>query len=174
MFEDKEDCDVVIKVKETEFPAHKAILKARSPVFASTLRHEMKEKKTGIIDIQDCEPSIFSHFLCFLYCEELNTLSDENVFGLYTLADIYDIPDLREICREFMKVNISTETFCDTITLALNHSEAELVKFSTDFFIKNAQKIIETVKWQSFLAQNPTQSNELFIKLLASNKNSNA
>ena len=170
MFENQEDCDVVIRVKEKEFPAHKNILKVRSLVFASMLRHDMKEKQTGIIDIQDCEPSVFSDFLRFLYYKEISSLSEENVFDLFTLSDKYDVPDLRERCMEFMKANLSVETFCDTITLALTHTETELIQLCTELFIGNAEKIIETVKWQSFLAHNPTQSNELFIKYVASKK----
>ena len=130
----------------------------------------MKEKQTGIIDIHDCEPAVFSDFLRFVYYEEINNLSEENVFGLFTLSDKYDVPDLRAICMEFMKANLSVETFCDTISLALTHTETELIKLCTDFFIGNAEKIIETVKWQSFLLQNPIHCNELFIKYVASKK----
>ena len=130
----------------------------------------MKEKQTGIIDIQDCEPAIFSEFLHFLYYEGISNLSAENVFGLFTHSDKLDVPKLKEMCMEFMKINLSVETFSDTITLALTHTEMELIKLCTDFFIRKAEKIIETYKWQSFLAHNPTQSNECFIKLFASKK----
>ena len=174
LFENQEDCDVVIRVKEKEFPVHRNILKVRSPVFASTLRNDMKEKQTGIIDIQDCEPAVFSEFLRFLYYEEISNLSEENVFGIFTLCDKYDVSDLREICMKFMKANLSVKTFGDTVTFALMHTESELIKFCVDFFIKNAQKIIETVPWQSLLAQSPIQCNELFIKPLASKNSLNA
>lgn len=170
LFLKKENCDVVIKVKGQEFPAHKIILEARSPVFASTFRNDMKERATGIVEIEDCDPSCFSNFLCFLYCGD-GGISQENVFSLFTVADKYDVQDLRTKCLEFIKNNLSIDTFCDTITLALQHSETELIKLSTDFFTKNAPKIIVTVKWQVFSAENPTQSNELFIKLLVPDVN---
>lgn len=168
LFLKKEDCDVIIKVKGQEFPAHRAILRARSPVFASTYRYDTKEKETGIIDIEDCEPFSFSDFLCFLYCGDMDIVSVENVFSLFTAADKYDVEDLRAKCVAFMKENLSVETFCDTITLALQHSETELVTLATNFFNKHALKIAKTIKWQLFSAKNPTQSNELFIKALAS------
>lgn len=158
---------MIIKVNGQEFTAHKNILQARSPVLACTFRHEMKERITGIMEIEDCDPSCFSDFLCFLYCGEAKTISEENVFSLFTLADKYDVQDLRIACIKFMKNTISIDTFCETITLALQHSDTELINLTTDFFTKNAPEIIRTMKWKLFLAENPTEGNELFIKLLA-------
>lgn len=172
LFINKEDCDAVIKVKGEEFPVHKAILKARSSVFKSTFRTDMKEKATGIVEIDDCDPSSFSNFLCYLYCADEGVISKENVFSLFTAADKYDVQDLREKCLEFMKDNLTVETFCDAITVALQHSETALLKFATNFFRKNAAKIVVTVMWQLFAAENPTHSNELIVKLLLPDTNS--
>ena len=72
---------------------------------------------------------------------------------------------------EFIKDNLNVDSFCDTIVLALKYSEAELLKLSTDFFVKNLHKIIVTVKWQSFITENPIQGNELMIKALLPNNN---
>ena len=164
----KEDCDVLLKVQGHKFEAHKIILKARSPVLASTFRNDMKEKATGVVDIEDCDPSSFSDFLCFLYCGDKKIISKSNAFNLFVTADKYDVQDLRAQCLIFMKENLCIDTFCDTMTLALRHSESELVKLTTDFFVENATEIIKTVKWQSFLSENPTAGNELFLKFASS------
>lgn len=102
----------------------------------------------------------------------MSVISEENVFSLFTVADKYDVQDLRAKCMKFVYEHISIHTFCDTIALALRHSETELIKLATDFFTKNAPKIIVTVKWQVFLQENPTQSNELLVKLLVNNQSS--
>ena len=170
LFLSKEDCDVIIKVKGEEFPAHRAILRARSSVFASTFRYDMKERATGIIEIEDCDPSSFSDFLSFLYCGKIDCLKTENVFNLYTTADKYDVQGLKLQCLEFMKNNLSVDTFCETITLAVQYVEKELIEFVTDFFAKHFQEIIVTVKWQSFLVENPIQGNEIMIKALVLKK----
>lgn len=69
-----------------------------------------------------------------------------------------------------MKKNLSIDSFCGTIALALKHSEKQLIELTTDFFKQNFPKIILTVKWQSFLIENPIQGNELLIKALSLNK----
>lgn len=99
-------------------------------------------------------------------------ISQENVFSLFNSANKYETVDLRAKCTEYMKKNLSVDTFCDTIILALRHSETDLLKLATDYFIKNASKIIITPQWQSFLAENPTESNDLLVKLLAKKESS--
>lgn len=170
LFLKQENCDVIIKVKGQEFLAHRNILAARSPVFASTFKSDMKEKATGIVDIEDCDPSSFSDFLCFLYCGNIENLSSENALSIFTIADKYDVQDLRSECLEFIKKTLSVDTFCDAITLALQHFEKELIELAIDFYATHFQEIIVTVKWQSFVVENPIQSNEIMVKALVSKK----
>lgn len=70
-------------MKGHEFPADRNI-QARSPVYAYTFRHDMKERSAGILDVKDCDPSSFLDFLCFLYCGDLENFSMENVFSFFT------------------------------------------------------------------------------------------
>lgn len=170
LFLKREDCDVILKVQGQDFPAHRNILRARSPVFASTFRNDMRERATGIVDIEDCDPFSFSDFLCFLYCGNTENLTTDNVFSLFTVADKYDVKDLRSECLEFLKDNLSVDNFCEIVTLAFQHLERELIELTADFFAKNLQEIIVTVKWQSFVVENPIQGNEIMIKSLVSKK----
>lgn len=148
LFLKKEDCDVIIRVKKHEFPAHKVIPKARPDVFATALRNDMKEQDTECLDIENCEPSVFYDFLCFLYSEDENSISAKNVIDLFSIAEKYDVPDLKEKCIEFMKENLTIETFCDTIAMAFQYSQTNLINVSTKFFVENAPRIIQTDKWQ--------------------------
>lgn len=74
LVQNQENCDVVLRLRGREFQAHKEILTARSPVFTSAFRNDMKEKTTGIVDIEDCEPSTFPDFLRFLCGEDAHAL----------------------------------------------------------------------------------------------------
>lgn len=168
LFLNQKDCDVILRVDGQDFRAHRTILAARSPVFESTFQNEMKENTTGTVDIEDCDPSCFPDFLCFIYCGDVDAISKTNVFGLFTIADKYDVQDLKSKCVEFMKENMSVDTFCDTIALAHRHCKLELTNFATDFFLRNTQKVIATAEWQSFLTKYPKQSNDLFMKFAAS------
>ena len=112
-------------MKGQEFPAHKLILKARSPVFASMFRSDANEKRSNVVDIDDCDPSIFSDFLYFLYGGSIEYHSrdnDENLSkacNLFTLADKYNVGELRSQCWEFMINNLSPENFSEIMSLPL-------------------------------------------------------
>lgn len=170
-FQKKEDCDVILKVKGHDFPAHKTILRARSVVFDSIFRNDTKDKEVSILNIEDCDPSSFSDFLCFLYCGILDNLTTENVFGLFHTAYKYDVQDLRLWCLKFIKKNLSLKSFYNTVTLALQHCDEQLLQLSINFLAKNLQQVTMTDEWQSFLSENQMQCNRLVIRALKLNKN---
>jgi hypothetical protein len=90
--------DVVLIVKDKTFPAHKAILAARSPVFADEF--EKVQPVNGVrlqIRIDDVEPSTVENFLHFIYTgEPMGTLADEE---LLKLSHHYQLKTLSGLCK---------------------------------------------------------------------------
>ncbi len=94
--------DVEFNVKDQTFAAHKAILAARSPVFADEF--EKVQAVNGIrhqIRIDDVDPSTVENFLHFIYTgEPMGTLADEK---LLKLADHYQLTTLENLCQHALK-----------------------------------------------------------------------
>ena len=67
LFETQKFSDVTLCVGGKEFSVHKAILAARSPVFAAMFEHEMEEKKQNRVDITDMDPEVLREMLRFIY-----------------------------------------------------------------------------------------------------------
>lgn len=63
----------------------------------------MKMQDTCWLDIEDCDPSVFYDFLYLLYSENENSILQRNVIDLFTIAEKYDVPDLKERFIEFIK-----------------------------------------------------------------------
>lgn len=172
-----QDHDLVLKVKDEEFRAHRNILRARSPVFESMLRHDMIEKHSGTIDIPDCDPGAFEQFLLYLYSGEVETLDASVMLSLYYVADKYDMGHLKEQCREIIKNSMTPTNVSNVIQLALNHSDADVLERATDYFGKHVNVVLRTAEWQSFAKHHMMQAYELlFIKAadtFMSEKNSN-
>ena len=59
--------DVTLVAGEKEFRAHKLILSGRSPVFTQMFEHEMKEKSTNTVEIDDIEPEILEEMITYIY-----------------------------------------------------------------------------------------------------------
>jgi speckle-type POZ protein len=95
--------DVEFIVKDNKkFTAHKAILAARSPVFAD--KFEKKQQVKGgphQIRIDDVEPSTVENFLHFIYTgESMGTLADEE---LLKLAKRYKLTTLTGLCQHALE-----------------------------------------------------------------------
>jgi hypothetical protein len=132
------------------------------------LTHDSKEKNSGEIHIEDCDPDCFDEFLLFIYSGRAEHLTPDNALPLYYAADKYDFPDLKEQCVHFLETSLSTTSVFDVVLLAAKHGEEQLLRAATEYFSNNLKTILFTVEWQNFLAKNPVVGNELYIKSLQS------
>lgn len=165
LFFSEECTDVTLKVKEKKFSAHKAVLVARSPVFAAMFKNEMSEKKTGFVNISDCDVEAFNVFLLFLYSGNLD-LKKCNVCHLYKISDKYDVSKLKLICVDFMIQNLSAENIFEILILGDQFSESQLLAEVQWFFNKKFEEIVSSKNWESFLKNNFRLANGL-LKAMA-------
>jgi hypothetical protein len=92
--------DVEFVVKDKTFPAHRAILAARSPVFAAEFEKVQLDVPQQI-RIDNVEPSTVLNFLHFIYTgEPIGTFADEE---LLKLAAIYQLTILVGLCKLALK-----------------------------------------------------------------------
>jgi speckle-type POZ protein len=74
LFESQKFSDVLLVVNGREYYAHKAILAARSPVFAAMFEHEMEEKKQNKVEITDMDHEVLREMLRFIYTGKATNL----------------------------------------------------------------------------------------------------
>ena len=88
--------DIEFVVSGVGFDAHRAIVCARSPVFAVMLANEMLDSGTVRVEITDVSVETFRLFLQFLYTGSL----DESCFDekLKNCADKYQVTTLSNLC----------------------------------------------------------------------------
>jgi len=98
----KKMTDVEFLVGVEAFGAHRSLLSARSPVFASMFASGMKETKTGKVCIEDVDPTTFQQFLKFLYTGTFEPSSMDQ--DLFEVADKYQVETLMELCRPTTEV----------------------------------------------------------------------
>jgi speckle-type POZ protein len=135
--------DVEFVVKDKKFSAHKAVLAARSPVFAAEFTKEKPERKDDdgdglqqIIRIDDVDPASVEQFLYFLYTGEpmKSSLSNEE---LLNLAERYQVITLVNLCRAALK-NIDVKQMMSCLR-EINPDAAEMhmeAKFSDSVHIR--------------------------------------
>ncbi|XP_053698228.1 protein roadkill isoform X4 [Sabethes cyaneus] len=164
LFDNEKFSDVTLAVGGREFQAHKAILAARSPVFAAMFEHEMEERKQNRVAITDVDHEVLKEMLRFIYTGKAPNL-DKMADDLLAAADKYALEKLKVMCEEALCVNLSVETAAETLILADLHSADQLKAQTIDFINTHATDVMDTVGWKNMVTTHPHLINEAFRAL---------
>lgn len=164
LFESQRFSDVTLSVAGREFQAHKAILAARSPVFAAMFAHEMEERKHNRVEIQDVDHEVLREMLRFIYTGKATNL-EKMADDLLAAADKYALERLKVMCEEALCVNLSTENAADVLILADLHSADQLKAQAIEFINTHATDVMETQGWKSMIQSHPHLIAEAFRAL---------
>ena len=141
-FNNPEFSDVTIVCLDKKFHCHKAVLAARSDVFAAMFSHRAtKESESGEVVISDLEPDVLEQLLHFVYSDNVNAheiLSSAS--ALLTAADKYNIPKLKNICEQAICDNIDVANAADVLVLGYLHSAKNLQAVAVEFVTSNMTK----------------------------------
>ncbi|KAK7792671.1 hypothetical protein R5R35_012517 [Gryllus longicercus] len=154
LFENQKFSDVTLSVSGRELQAHKAILAARSPVFAAMFEHEMKERKFNRVEISDVDHEVFHEMLRFIYTgrsANLKKMAD----GLLAAADKYALERLKMMCEEALCTDLTIENASGILILADLHSADELKARTIDFINMCATDVMNTSGWKSMIKSHP-------------------
>ena len=163
---DDKSADFIFKVENEKIQAHRAILKARSPVFAAMFQHEMEENKTNEAEIEDVTPAAFRAFLRFIYTGhcEVGNLAEE----LLVAAKKYDIRELKEICAKEMVKQLTVDNAVRFLVLSDLHQAEDLKNGAMHFINKNAPAVMKTPSWSALTKNHYHLMGELYSKLCES------
>ena len=141
--------DFTFVVDGVEIVAHKAVLAARSPVFAAMFRNEMREKVSNRADIVDVDADTFQELLRFIYTGTVEKLSElvREILAASIKCDLKDLQHLCELemCRqmpvdnvvEFLVLDDFFRLLCSNVVLLVHCNGGAL--FETDQW-KNLEK----------------------------------
>jgi len=164
LFESQRFSDVTLAVAGTEFEAHKAVLAARSPVFAAMFEHEMEERKKNRVEITDVDVEVLREMLRFIYTGKSISL-DKMADDLLAAADKYALERLKVMCEESLCTGLQIETASDVLILADLHSADQLKAQAIDFINIHATEVMETAGWKSMVHSHPHLIAEAFRAL---------
>ncbi|GFW75359.1 hypothetical protein TNCV_4190131 [Trichonephila clavipes] len=78
--------DMTLRTKTKSYPAHSAILCARSPVFKAMFTNDMKERIRRKVDIFDLNDDTVQRMLLYMYTDTVENLQWENALSLYLIS----------------------------------------------------------------------------------------
>lgn len=94
LFENQAFSDCMLMCNGREFGVHKALLAARSPVFAAMFEHGMRESQSDRVDVTDVDPDVMKEMLRFMYTGNAPSL-DKMADDLLAAADKYQLDRLK-------------------------------------------------------------------------------
>ncbi|EMS47704.1 BTB/POZ and MATH domain-containing protein 2 [Triticum urartu] len=142
MLKDKSRADVTFEVRGEMFPAHRAVLSARSPVFKAQLSEPMKENKMRHITVDRMEPVVFEALLHFVYTDSLPTMDDLDrsernavIQHLFVAADQYGLDRLKLMCERILCLNLDVNNVDVVLRLADRYDCQKLKEACVDFLV---------------------------------------
>ena len=156
------DADFVFKVGSEKIAVHRALLAARSPVFAAMFQQDMQQKKTNEIEVKYEAPAAFKALLRFIYtgrCQvEISTKE------LFMAAIEYGIQDLIQICAIEMVKILNVDNVVDFLVLSDLHQANGLKEGAIRFINQNAAAVTKTPSWTALSKTHPHLIVDLYCK----------
>ncbi|CAL5005045.1 unnamed protein product [Urochloa decumbens] len=168
-----ETSDVSFVINGDSFPAHRAILAARSPVFKAQLFGSMADAKMPSIVLDDIAPTTFNAMLRFIYTEslpgddKLGCSATEKFEDLLAVADRYALDRLKLLCARKLWDSVSVDTVATTLICAETYNCPELKTKCIGFFVeeKNFKKAVFTDGFVQLVQKFPSIFAELKQKV---------
>ncbi|CAL5005185.1 unnamed protein product [Urochloa decumbens] len=168
--------DVSFTVNGEMFPAHRAVLAARSPVFKAELFGSMADATMPSITVQDIEPAAFKVMLRFMYTDSFpadNELGDsptDMLQHLLAAADRFALDRLKLICSLKLSEHVSVDTVGSILVCAETYNCPELKNKCLDFFAveKNFKEAAFTDGFVFLLQKFPSLAAELRKRVVSS------
>ncbi|XP_065199773.1 speckle-type POZ protein-like [Planococcus citri] len=165
LLEHRDLADVVLSVGGQDYPAHKTILAARSPVFAAMFKHDtMKENVQNRIEIEDMNVEVIGDFLKYIYTGKYENLRNK-AQDLLAASDKYQLNGLKMVCAEELYRTLSVENAAKILALADMHCVEELKSEVINFIVSESTEVFETESWKKKLGSNFPLVNEVCLAL---------
>ena len=149
LFNSMQFSDVIFKVRECEFPAHKNILAARSEVFAAMFQHLMEEQSTNLAKIEDIEPEVFNQLLRFIYTGRVQVDKLETMAArLFIAADKYLLDELKNKCENYLLRHMSPENCVVLLLTGDLQNPSMILMNAAKYFRRFPNQVMATDQWK--------------------------
>ncbi|XP_078352142.1 kelch-like protein 7 [Oculina patagonica] len=163
-------CDVLLEVgsgdNQARLKAHRIVLCAASPFFFNAFNSDMKEKKEGVIRLEQITKDVMEEVLKYLYTGRVD-ISETNACDLMAVADYFLLPTLKDLCGNVIAQALSFSSCITAYYLAERYRCKDLQNKARDFILENFVAVAET---KEFLNLSSTQveewisSDEIIVK----------
>jgi len=139
--------DILLKVGEKKFHAHKEILMLRSRIFEAMFNSDTKERRESSVVIEDFDETIVEEMILFMYTDTCTRIG-EIAKDLLAAADKYFIDKMKLLCEIELTKQMDVKNACEISKVAEAYNSETLTDFTTNYIIENYQTIVNEVGWE--------------------------
>lgn len=138
MLDHEVEGDVTFVVGGVEIRAHRYMLISRSAVFHSQIT---RQRMSQGIQVEDIEPHIFKKMLQFIYTDDVD-FNSSSAMKLFEAANKYGIEELKKLCFNKMKENISKGNVCLILKMAYEMNCQNEKDRALNAFYRDAEELL--------------------------------
>lgn len=133
-------------MKDGTFPAHRAVLAARSEYFSAMFGSGMLESRAPVVELREVAPNVLGHMLGYLYSDALELGSAKLSVKLDVLvaADEFLVPTMRDAAIRELSGDINADTVLDIANVAAEFRFHKLQELCTRFLVTNPIPLVCT------------------------------
>uniref|UniRef100_A0A663MCC0 Kelch like family member 34 n=1 Tax=Athene cunicularia TaxID=194338 RepID=A0A663MCC0_ATHCN len=135
-------CDILLKVKENEFPAHKSLLACSSDYFRAMFKNYTQESKASVIHLQVVSPTGLQHILDFIYTSLL-PLSFESLEDTLEAASYLQVTDAIGLCNQYLVNNLALGNCCYSANVARKFYLPDALAATEKYIVNNLWKLLD-------------------------------
>uniref|UniRef100_A0A7M4FT70 Kelch like family member 34 n=1 Tax=Crocodylus porosus TaxID=8502 RepID=A0A7M4FT70_CROPO len=135
-------CDILLKVKENEFPAHKSLLACSSDYFRAMFKSYTKESKASVIHLQVISSMGLQHILDFIYTSWL-PLSFESLEDTLEAASYLQVTEAIGLCNQYIVNNLTLENCCFSANVATKFYLPDALAATEKYIISNLWRLLD-------------------------------
>ncbi|NWU95829.1 KLH34 protein, partial [Upupa epops] len=135
-------CDILLKVKENEFPAHKSLLACSSDYFRAMFQGYTRESKASVIHLHVVSPTGLQRVLDFIYTSLL-PLSFESLEDTLEAASYLQVTDAIGLCNQYLVKNLALENCCFAANVASKFYLPDALAATEKYIVSNLWKLLD-------------------------------
>ncbi|XP_037805153.1 BTB/POZ domain-containing protein 6-like isoform X1 [Penaeus monodon] len=149
------DCTFIVGNENNQkqtLRGHRLILAMSSPVFEAMFYGGMAEKEDKPVEILDVQPEAFKALLQYIYSDEINLQSFDQVCEICYAAKKYMIPALVEQCTKFIWSDLHPGNMCRAYEFARLFEEPSLMDKCLQILHSKTELVIKDASFEEIEA----------------------
>ncbi|ESO83202.1 hypothetical protein LOTGIDRAFT_179800 [Lottia gigantea] len=155
-------CDIVLRVEDCKYQAHKIVLAGCSPYLRAMFTNGMQETEQSLVEIHGMEAKTMNLLLEFMYTGLLE-INIANVQDILQGASLLGLSALRTNCSQFLEGQLAASNCLGIHYFADMYGLTELASYARQFMFQNFLEIVRSDEFYEL-------SQERLLNLLNSDK----